>query len=133
MVDRIELPASLAEVTRTDATRLMEEIRQNRAIADSHAHFTKTPYLPHFTGEQKGCEFKPWKSTVESIQKSHHTTSVNEAIRKSLHNQRYRYNSYHESAPQYNNYRYSAPQYNSHRQSTTHHNGNTQSPRNELR
>ena len=84
MVDRIELPASLAEVTGTDATRLMEEIRQNRAIVDSHAHFTKTPYLPYFTGEQKGCDFKLWKSAVESIQKSHHSTSVTEAIRKSL-------------------------------------------------
>ena len=84
MVDRIELPASLAEVTGAEATRLMEEIRQNRAIVDSHAHFTKTPYLPYFTGEQKGCDFKLWKSAVESIQKSHHSTSVTEAIRKSL-------------------------------------------------
>ena len=84
MVDRIELPASLAEVTGAEATRLMEEIRFNRAIVDSHAHFTKTPYLPYFTGEQKGCDFKLWKSAVESIQKSHHSTSVTEAIRKSL-------------------------------------------------
>ena len=84
MVDRIELPALLAEVTGTDATKLMEEIKHNRTIVDSQAHFTKTPYLPHFTSDQKGCDFKLGKSAVDYIQKSHNITSVTEAIRKSL-------------------------------------------------
>ncbi len=87
MAARIDLPATATELTAlndADSNKLIEEIKTNRAILDSYATNQKTPYLPHFSGEAKGVDFKLWKSTVSNIRTTHQSDSVVQAIRKSL-------------------------------------------------
>ena len=82
MAHRIELPTQLQNISQEDSQRLLDEVRINRTIIDSQQN--RSPYLPQFTGESKGCEFKLWKSAVNSIKTSYTTQSVIQSIRKSV-------------------------------------------------
>ena len=74
----------IKDMTAVEREQLKKEYDMYQTMFTTHPPRT-TPYLPHFSGDGKGCDYGYWRESVKSVQSlKHDNNAILQAIRKSV-------------------------------------------------
>ena len=72
------------DLTKDEFQKMATEHALYQSMCTS-THTRSTPFLPHFSGDGKGCDYRYWRESVKSLQSlKHDNNTILQAIRKSI-------------------------------------------------